>query len=144
MVDEAVIDALYLASQAGVRVELVIRGICALRPGVPGLSETIRVRSVLGRFLEHSRVFWFDNAGEPAVWIGSADMMHRNLDRRVEVLVRLRDPHVIDEVAGFLDLALDDADQCLGPGERTVSGACSAGVRHLQDELIARQRTRRR
>jgi polyphosphate kinase len=143
VVDEAVIDALYLASQAGVPVELLIRGICALRPGVPGLSETIRVRSVLGRFLEHSRVFWFENAGAPAVWIGSADMMHRNLDRRVEVLVRLRDPHVVAEVGDFLDLALDPETRAwdLGPdGEWQLQ----AGVRHLHDELIARQRTRRR
>jgi len=79
LVDEAIIDALYLASQQGLPVQLLTRAICALRPGVPGLSETVEVRSILGRFLEHSRVYWFDNGGEPEAWIGSADMMHRNL-----------------------------------------------------------------
>ncbi|GAA5107825.1 RNA degradosome polyphosphate kinase [Alloalcanivorax gelatiniphagus] len=143
VVDEGVIDALYLASQAGVRVELVIRGICALRPGVPGLSETVRVRSILGRFLEHSRIFWFDNGGDPSVWIGSADMMHRNLDRRVEVLVRLRDPHVVEEVGTLLDLALDEqttAWELGADGEWQLQH----GARHLHDELIIRQRRRRR
>jgi polyphosphate kinase len=143
VVDEAVIDALYLASQEGVRVELLIRGICALRPGVPGLSETVRVRSILGRFLEHSRVFWFDNGGEPAAWIGSADMMHRNLDRRVEVLVRLRDPHVVAEVGALLDLALDPGTTAWELGS-DGEWRLQHGERHLHDELIARQRARRR
>ncbi|TYP85987.1 polyphosphate kinase [Blastococcus xanthinilyticus] len=112
LVDERLIDALYEASRAGVPVELFIRGICALRPGVPGLSETIRVRSIVGRFLEHSRVISFENAGEPEWWIGSSDLMHRNLDRRVEVLLR-----VCDEAARTqLDQSLSPA---MAPGVRS-------------------------
>ncbi len=107
MVDEAIIDALYQASNAGVPIEVWVRGICSLKPGVEGMSENIRVRSILGRYLEHSRIFSFLNDGDPQVYIGSADMMHRNLDRRVEALVRLVDPDHLAQIGGLFDRAFD-------------------------------------
>lgn len=108
IVDEATIDALYHASNAGVKIELWVRGMCALKPKVPGLSENITVRSILGRFLEHSRIYEFVNAGNTEVWIGSADLMHRNLDRRVEALVQLIDPEHIKYISDYLELGLSE------------------------------------
>jgi polyphosphate kinase len=110
IIDEAIIDALYRASMAGVPIDLWIRGICAIKPGVPGLSETIRVRSVVGRFLEHSRIYAFGTGAEDSpgeVWMGSADLMHRNLDRRVESLVRVTDPGQRAELRQLIDLAMN-------------------------------------
>ena len=140
IVDEATIDALYLASQEGVPVQLLVRGICALRPGVPGLSESIEVRSILGRFLEHSRVFWFDNGGEPEAWIGSADLMHRNLDRRVEVLVKLP-PDSIAQVGRLLDLSFDP-DTRAWLLRRDGSWELNEGKVQLQESLIESHRRR--
>ncbi|KJQ55333.1 Polyphosphate kinase [Microbacterium sp. SA39] len=107
MVDEEIIDALYRASAAGVKVEVWVRGICSLRTDLDGISDNITVRSILGRYLEHSRIFAFENDGDPQVYIGSADMMHRNLDRRVEALVRVSDPAHLKELLSFFDLAMD-------------------------------------
>ena len=148
IVDEALIDELYRASQAGVPIDLLTRGICAVRPGVPGLSETIRVRSVLGRFLEHSRIFWFENNGSPEAWIGSADLMHRNLDRRVEALVQLPGERQVEEVGRVLDLAFDEGTpswwlQPDGDWVRHSRDEDGNPLKDMQEALIATKRRRR-
>ena len=108
LLDEEFVEKLYEASQAGVPVDLLVRGICALKPGIPGQSENIKVRSILGRFLEHSRIFHFTNAGEDEYWIGSADLMGRNLNRRVESLVRIEKKSHKEYLQEILDLGLSD------------------------------------
>jgi polyphosphate kinase len=148
LVDEALVDALFHASRAGVPVDLLTRGICTLRPGVPGLSETISVRSVLGRFLEHSRVFYFENGGEPEAWIGSADLMHRNLDRRVEALVRVPSDRHVRELGSLLALSFDEDTaawhlQPDGSWQRRHEDAEGRPLRDLQEMMVSQARERR-
>ena len=102
------ITKLYEASRAGVGQDLIVRGICCLRPGVEGVSEKIRVRSIIGRFLEHSRIYYFENGGNPEIYCGSADLMERNLSRRVEILFPLIDQEILDHLKKNLDLMLSD------------------------------------
>lgn len=137
LVDEQVIDALYRASQAGVPVDVVVRGICGLKPGIKGLSENIRVRSILGRFLEHSRIFHFVACDE--YWIGSADMMHRNLDRRVEVALRVNTPRLKKQLDEVFTSALDPQTRCWvlrSDGEWDASPSDGSSVRDHQMELL--------
>ena len=148
IIDEALVDALYRASMAGVPIDLWVRGICSLRPGVPGMSETIRVRSVVGRFLEHSRIYAFGAERDSGdVWIGSADLMHRNLDRRVELLARVTDLAQKRELRNLIDLAMDpgvaswwlDSD---GTWTRHHLDESGGELIDLQDRLIKTRQTR--
>ncbi len=109
LVDPDMIQLLYRASQTGVKIDLLIRGMCSLRPGLPNISENIRVRSIVGRFLEHSRVYWFNNNGAPDLYLGSADLMERNLDRRVETLFPIRSKALAKRVrVEVLELGIAD------------------------------------
>ena len=141
IVDEQIIDGLYRASQAGVRVEVVVRGICALRPGVDGFSENIAVRSILGQFLEHSRIMHFRAIDE--FWIGSADMMHRNLDRRVEVMAQVKDRRITAYLDDVFESAMHPSTRCweLGPdGSWTAAPQDGHQVRDHQVWLMERHR----
>ncbi len=147
IVDETVIDALYRASRAGVPVDIVVRGICGLRAGVEGLSENIRVRSILGRFLEHSRIYAFADGGQTELFIGSADLMHRNLDRRVEALVRITDPAMVEDLEWLVThCASDDVAswhlQPDGSWKRRLLDAEGNRLEDIQDSLMARARSR--
>jgi polyphosphate kinase len=108
--DADISRALYRAAQSGVKIDLIVRDTCRLRPGVPGLSESVRVISIVGRFLEHGRIFYFQNGGHPEYYIGSADCMKRNLESRVEVMVPIEDPRLQEELRSVLDLQLADRD----------------------------------
>lgn len=137
LVDEQIIDALYRASLAGVPISIIVRGICALKAGVEGLSENISVRSILGRFLEHSRVFHFVGIDEH--WIGSADMMHRNLDRRIEAQVRVAEPKLTAQLDSLLDSALHPSTRCWvlnAKGDWEASPRSGEQVRDHQDEML--------
>jgi polyphosphate kinase len=145
LVDAALIDSLYAASQAGTRVDLIVRGICCLRPGVPGLSENIHVRSIVGRYLEHSRIYYFKHgaAGDPVYYVGSADLMPRNLDRRVEALVPVEDPLLQARLHEILDVNLEDDSLAWALGSDTtwsrVLGADQFDT-HRRFEAIALER----
>jgi polyphosphate kinase len=146
LVDPDMIVALYQASQAGVEIDLIVRGICCLKPGLSGVSEHIRVRSLIGRFLEHSRLYYFANDGQPEFLIGSADMMPRNLDRRVEAMVPVVDPALQAELAHVLELCLDDQRQAwelVGTQWRRVA-APSDRVALGTQELLMREALCRR
>jgi polyphosphate kinase len=140
LVDRALIEALYEASQAGVTVDLVVRGICCLRPGIPGLSDRIRVISIVDRYLEHARVFYFQNAGAPEYWLASADWMPRNLDHRVETAFPILDPRLQAQIHEVLELQLRDtvkAREILLDGTSTRVRADSAAPVRSQERLYA-------
>ena len=138
LVDRKIIKALYRASQAGVKVSLIVRGICCLRPGIPGVSENITVRSIVGRFLEHARAYWFLNDGAPELLIGSADLMPRNLDGRIEVLVPVLDPEIAARIKATLDLQLADNMQCweMQSDGRYVRVKAPARTRKVNSQMI--------
>ena len=139
LVDPEIIKLLYLASQEGVKIELIIRGMCCLYPQKKGLSENIKVTSIIGRFLEHSRIFWFNNDGDSEVFIGSADWMRRNLDRRVEAVTPIEDIKIKQEIKHFLDFYLDenkDSWNMQSDGSYTKNQILNDKKRYIQEKMI--------
>src|SRR5207248_6988930 len=148
LVDEEMVDALYAASQAGASIDLIVRGICCLRPGAPGLSENIRVRSIVGRYLEHSRIYGFGPRPERQYFIGSADLMPRNLDRRVEAMTPVDGDELRGRLQEILDVNLADDTLAweLGPDGSWTKAPTTEGVnthRRLQELALERSRRRR-
>ncbi len=146
LVDAACIRALYAASQAGVQIDLIVRGICRLRPGVPGVSESIRVRSVVGRFLEHPRLWVFQSGRQRSYYIGSADLMPRNLDLRVEAVTPVSDPDLTDRLQEILDVMLADNVQAWELGSDGTWQRChpAEGERPVAAHRVLRELALRR
>jgi polyphosphate kinase len=141
LVDPQVIEALYRASRAGVQIDLIIRGLCALRPGIPGVSDNIRVRSIIGRFLEHSRVFFFENDGASELYLASADWMERNFFRRVEIAFPVREQTHRERILRDLNYYLSDNTRSWTLSREGTYQRCERGqdeVRDAQATLLAR------
>jgi polyphosphate kinase len=139
LVESQIIETLYAASRSGVRIDLIVRGVCALRPGIPGVSENITVRSVIGRFLEHSRVYWFENAGDPELYLASADWMERNFFRRVEIAFPVLRKQLRERITKDLEIYLADntnAWELRPDGTYTRVAAGNASASDAQASLL--------
>jgi polyphosphate kinase len=146
LIDPLFIQQLYRASQAGVKIELLARSLCGLHPGLPNLSDNIRVVSIVGRFLEHTRIYYFHNGGNPEFYLGSADLMPRNLDRRIETLFPIEDPALKQELIEILDIVrADNVNARLMQSDGSyvrVSPGANGPARDSQAELMARAKGR--
>ncbi len=145
LVDKGIIDALYKASQAGVRIRLIVRGICCLKPGLPGVSDNITVCSIVDRFLEHSRIFYFENGGNPRIYLSSADWMPRNLDRRVEIAFPVDDPRLKEQIIEILDQTLTDTEKLrIQQSDGTYERVDRRGKEHVHSQLLFHEQASRR
>ena len=144
LVDEEVINALYLASRAGVQIKLLVRGVCSLRPGIPGVSDNVKVRSIVGRFLEHSRVYRFENAGDPQIYLGSADWTARNFFRRVEVCLPVEDPELREQIDQILDIYWKDNVKAREEGLESTYARRTVEGERIDAQALFREQARQR